>query len=501
LQNFYDAFRDYGFRQEAFFPCYGLAEATLFVSGGPDGRLPNVLEIDSEALERNRVSISLWKDGQASEIVGCGRAWGDTRVEIVNPETGIPCLPGEIGEIWLSGGSVAKGYWQRPMETTESFHAYIADTDEGPFLRTGDLGFLQEGELFITGRLKDLIIIRGRNIYPHDVESTVEQVVGFVKPNTCAAFSIETDGQEALALVIEADRKLVRVVQRWNNDRDSLDANMIFYTGGAQIREVERLVSRIRQAVTQEYEVPLHRIAFVMPGTFPRTTSGKVQRSACRSKMLKGELEVVFSSDSTQGLAPQYGSDKPGIKSVADLKALIRDRVLRVLADELKMKVDHVDFDTPLTSLGLDSLGMVTLALDLEEKTGKAVTGDILYENQTISELAAYLSSPASLPWKQNTAGKRLLECAPATRLNGTATAIVEKTERYRQATRRFDKWQQEGKYFFHTPFSMQSDAWVVSEGKQMLMLGSYSYLGLMRHPSIIEASCHATEEYGGRSP
>jgi acyl-CoA synthetase (AMP-forming)/AMP-acid ligase II len=369
LQNFHDAFRDYGFRLETFFPCYGLAEATLFVSGGPEGRLPNVLEVDSDALERNRVSISPWKDGQASEIVGCGRAWGDTRVEIVDPETGVPCLPGEIGEIWLSGGSVAKGYWQRPIETSESFHAYIADTDEGPFLRTGDLGFVREGELFITGRLKDLIIIRGRNIYPHDVESTVERIVDFVKPNTCAAFSIETDGQEALALVIEADRKLVRVVQRWNKDRESLDANMIFYTGGAQIREVERLVSRIRQAVTEEYEVPLHSITFVMPGTFPRTTSGKVQRSVCRSKLLNAELEVVFSSDSTLGIAPQYGSDKTGIKSVADLRALIRDRVLRVLADELKIKVDYVDFDAPLTSLGLDSLGMVTLALDLEEKT------------------------------------------------------------------------------------------------------------------------------------
>ena len=514
LQNFHDAFADYGFRKESFFPCYGLAEATLFVSGGPEGRMPSVIDIDSAALEQNRVSVSRANDEQASGIVGCGRIWGDTCVEIVNPETRALCLPGEIGEIWVSGGSVARGYWKRSAETLETFHAYIADTVEGPFLRTGDLGFLREGELFITGRLKDLIIIRGRNIYPQDVESSVERIVNFVKPNTCAAFSVEADGQETLALVIEADRALVRAVQRWNKDRESLDANMIFYSGGSHLREIERLVSRIRQAVTEEFEVPLHKITFVMPGSFPRTTSGKVQRSVCRSKMLTGELEEVYSSDSSENEQRSAVTSNNGDKaattqrrspdadgeSAAGLKRLIRDRVLTVLSAELKLKIDHVDFDTPLTSLGLDSLGMVTLALDLEEKTGKAITGDILYENQTINELAAYLSSPAALPRGEKRSCKSLLEPVAAPRATITATAVVDKvdkTERYRQATRRFDKWQQEGKYFFHTPFSEQSDAWVVSGDRQMLMLGSYSYLGLMRHPDIIEASCRATEEFG----
>jgi 8-amino-7-oxononanoate synthase len=527
LKNFYEAFAPYGFRQEAFFPCYGLAEATLFVSGGPASRLPNVMEIDQIALEQNMVKSRSAETVQSNEIVGCGRAWLDTRIEIVNPETATVCGPEEIGEIWVTGRSVARGYWQRAAETKESFQAYTADTAEGPFLRTGDLGFMRDGELFITGRLKDMIIIRGRNIYPQDIERIVEKTVDFVRPNTCAAFSIEVDGDEALAVVIEADRANQCAVGRRNKERESLGANGNSGNESWPSVEAECLVSRIRQAVAEEYEIQLREVIFVMPGSFPRTTSGKVQRSTCRSRMLKGELEEVYSTGSGEQYQLPCIAHSPFAKKIspqaddkeAVLKALIQERVLIVLRKEFKLKIDRIDSDTPLTSLGVDSLGMVTIAVDLEEKTGKEISGDTLYENQTINELAAYLSTAAPARKDRKTACKSIPKESPPARAHNKSSAaaaavqrmaspepeemkqpainVIDETDRYRQATRRFDKWQKEGRYFFHTPFSEQSDAWVVSGDKQMLMLGSYSYLGLLRHTEVVEASCRATEEFG----
>ena len=495
LENFYKAFHRYGFRREAFFPCYGLAEATLFVSGGPAMRSPEVIEIDSDALGQNRVKLALRSTAHSTEAVGCGRAWLDTRVKIVNPETGRVCAGDEIGEIWVSGDSVARGYWGRLEETKETFQAYTADTSEGPFLRTGDLGFVRDGELFITGRLKDLIIIRGRNIYPQDVEKCVEKVVDFVRPNTCAAFSVEADAEEALALVIEADRKLVRTVDRWNKQHESIKDE------SKSPIEVESLISRIRQAIAEEFEIKLHQVAFVMPGSFPRTTSGKVQRSTCRLRMLKGSLDVVYFSNGTRKHASQSVKEISRVEAGSDeLKMFIRDRVLTVLRKELKLKIDHIDFDTPLTTLGVDSLGMVTIALDLEEKTGKQISGDTLYENQTINELSVYLSTAGPARKDRKPECRSVIEANRPAEVTATCQVIlpaVDGTERYRQATRRFDNWQKEGKYFFHTPFSEQSDSWVVCGGRQMLMLGSYSYLGLLRHPEVIAAACRATEGFG----
>ena len=498
LDYFYLAFRRQGFRREAFFPCYGLAESTLFVSGGPAARLPEVLELEGDALAHNRVELARSSTAQSHKVVGCGRAWLDTTVKIVNPETGRACAGDEIGEIWVSGRSVARGYWGRPAETEETFQAYTADTREGPFLRTGDLGFIRDGELFITGRLKDLIIIRGRNIYPQDVERCVENVVDFVRPNACAAFSIEAGGEEALAIVVEADRRMVRTVERWNKQQDS------FQEGNSSL-EVESLFSRMRQAVAEEFEIQLHQVAFVMPGSFPRTTSGKVQRSTCRLRMLQGTLDVVHFSNGTRKHASQSIEAISRVEADADgLKMFIRDRVLTVLRKELKLKIDQIDFDTPLTSLGVDSLGMVTIALDLEEKTGKQISGDTLYENQTINELSVYLSkaAPARKDRKDACEGApEQVETAqpviPVAEIPVAEIPVADETERYRQATRRFDNWQKEGKYFFHTPFSEQSDSWIVSGGRQMLMLGSYSYLGLLKHPEVTAAACRATEGFG----
>ncbi|MEM8780878.1 MAG: fatty acyl-AMP ligase, partial [Cyanobacteria bacterium P01_G01_bin.49] len=176
LNAFAQKFAPCGFRPDAFYPCYGMAEATLFITGGLQSQVPKQKTIDEKALADNRIVEVSSQQAQSQTLVSCGKAWLEQTLKIVDPNTLTECQPNQVGEIWLSGGSVAQGYWQQPQKTQETFEAYLANTQEGPFLRTGDLGFVAEdGELFVTGRLKDVMIIRGRNHYPQDIELTVEQ--------------------------------------------------------------------------------------------------------------------------------------------------------------------------------------------------------------------------------------------------------------------------------------------------------------------------------------
>jgi acyl-CoA synthetase (AMP-forming)/AMP-acid ligase II len=205
LNKFVAAFEPSGFRREAFFPCYGLAEATLIVSGVPKSMRPTIKAFQSKALQNDQVIQARDDQKDSQPFVGCGGVLGFQQVAIVDTESFTRCPRGQVGEIWVSGPSVAHGYWNRAEETEQIFHAFISDTGEGPFLRTGDLGFLQDGELFITGRLKDLIIIRGCNHYPQDVELSVERCHPALRPGCGAAFAIDIRGEERLVIVQEID--------------------------------------------------------------------------------------------------------------------------------------------------------------------------------------------------------------------------------------------------------------------------------------------------------
>ena len=175
LERFHEKFAANGFRKQAFYPCYGMAEATLIVAGGLKTAMPVIKTIQADTLESNQVvEASVENNENTRSLVGCGQTLSEQQIVITNPKTLTRCLPNEIGEIWVSGPSVSQGYWNRTEETRQTFHAYQSDTGKGPFLRTGDLGFLHNGELFVTGRAKDLIIIHGRNLYPQDIELTAE---------------------------------------------------------------------------------------------------------------------------------------------------------------------------------------------------------------------------------------------------------------------------------------------------------------------------------------
>ncbi len=268
IERFVAAFEPYGFRSNAFSPAYGLAEATLLVSASQNPDVPVFCTVSAATLEKNRiVEVSKSEQGVRT-VVGCGRLVGDLRVAIVHPETLTQCLPDEVGEIWVSDPSVAQGYWNRPEETERTFQAYLADTGEGPFLCTGDLGFLKDGELFVTGRRKDLIIIRGTNHYPQDIEWTVEQSYPALRPGYGAAFSVDLDGEERLVVVQEVERHY-----------PNLDVNEV--------------VGAIRQAVAEHHELEVYAVSLLKTGSILKTSSGKIQRHSCRAGFLDGSLDVV----------------------------------------------------------------------------------------------------------------------------------------------------------------------------------------------------------------
>lgn len=270
MTRFIEAFAPQGFPPQAFCPAYGLAEATLVVSSKPPLTLPRSLSLQAEALENRQVKpIQPQANGRVQTLVSCGPPVANMRVIIANTETKTACTSGEVGEIWVCDPSVAQGYWQHPQATQETFHAYLADTGAGPFLRTGDLGFLHEGELYITGRLKDMIIIHGQNYYPQDVEMTVEKCHPALKQNLSAAFSVEAGGEEQLVVAIEVERRAQR------------EAN------------TDEIIEKIREMIWHYYGLKVYAIALLRSGTIPRTSSGKIQRHACRQAFLAGDLETL----------------------------------------------------------------------------------------------------------------------------------------------------------------------------------------------------------------
>lgn len=268
LRQFFEYFEPSGFRWDSFAPAYGLAEATLLVTTSPRPSEPVVCVLDPAALERNRIVEASDEQDVVRIIAGCGRQVCETQIAIVNPDTLTRCASDEVGEIWVADPGVAKGYWQRAEESDRTFRAYTEDSKEGPFLRTGDLGFIQDGELFVTGRIKDLIIIRGTNHYPQDIEWTVQQLHPALRPDYGATFSIEIDGEERLVVVQEVER------QQQNIDFD-------------------QVIGEIRQAIAEQHELQVYAVVLAKPGNILKTSSGKIQRRACRTSFLAGTLDVL----------------------------------------------------------------------------------------------------------------------------------------------------------------------------------------------------------------
>jgi amino acid adenylation domain-containing protein len=369
LTRFAAAFASCGFRPQAFYPCYGLAEATLLVSGHPGMRLPVVKNLEAKALECHRVEAA----GSAAEnvrtLVGCGHALLQQRIVIADPETLRQCSAEEVGEIWVAGPSVAQGYWNRPAETQQSFQAHLADTGEGPFLRTGDLGFLQDGELFVTGRLKDLVIIRGLNRYPQDIELSVQNSHGALRPDAGAAFAIDADGEERLIIVQEVERR--------------------------RLDDVEKIVNAIREAVADEHDVQVHAIVLIRPGSIAKTSSGKIQRHACRAAFLESSLEVVAEWHSAASAESEHVALNANALSTGDageITAWLRAK----LAARLGVKPESIDPDQPIARYGLDSLAAIEIAHSLEAAFGIHLPLASLLDSRSLAQAASSLDASKS---------------------------------------------------------------------------------------------------------
>jgi len=269
MRDFYDAFKGSGFAWENFAPAYGLAEATLLASSTPVGKEPIILKLEANELEQGKVVLASPESSYVREAVSCGPLVCETTVAIVDPDSLARCDDNEVGEIWVNDPGVAHGYWQRPDATREAFETQIADEGATRYLRTGDLGFLKDGELYITGRIKDLIIIRGTNHYPQDIEWTVQQTSPVMRPDYGACFSIIEEGEERLVVVQEVER----------SHQQNLDA--------------DELITEIRQAISEAHELQVYAVALVKSGNVLKTSSGKIQRRKCKASFLAGELEVL----------------------------------------------------------------------------------------------------------------------------------------------------------------------------------------------------------------
>lgn len=266
IEAFARRFEPWGFRREAFYPCYGMAEATLFIAGGTPGQVREPLCVDAEALSRHEVRDAAGPTGAL--LVGCGRTSEGHELRIVDPDSGVVLPDGRVGELWCRGPSVAAGYWGLPERSAATFGATGAD-GTGPWMRTGDLGFLRDGELYLTGRLKDLIIVRGRNHYPGDIEATVQASDDCYRPNGAAAFTVPDGPEHQLIVVAEVDRQRMH---------------------GFGPRQRDELLMKARRSVSDLHGLRLHELVFIRPATLPKTSSGKVRRTHCRDLFLAGSL-------------------------------------------------------------------------------------------------------------------------------------------------------------------------------------------------------------------
>ena len=510
LERFYEAFEPSGFKWEAFYPGYGLAEATLFVSGGSVKAPPVIFQGQAKGYKRSPGS----NNNGAMTLVGCGKTLEGQKIVIADPETLAECVPGHVGEIWVTGPGVAQGYWNNPEETQAIFEAHLSGNGEGPYLRTGDLGFLKDEELFITGRLKDLVIIRGHNHYPQDIEATVEESHPALSPNGGAAFSIEVDDAERLVIVHEVKRRY-----RKSN--------------------LSEAISAIRQAVTSNHEIDVQAIVLIKPQSLPRTSSGKVMRYACRDAFIQetfitlavwSAFSAPISSNlmdnkaedgkkKTQAVTPK--SSNKGPDSVA-----IESWIIAQISQRANIPLNTIDPSHPLDRYGIDSLEVVNMTLEFEDWTGVAFPIKELWDYPSITALADRVSLETKfiedLPTSTETSPESddLANVAAdyevvddiIIRMKTTkdGKSLKERpTQKKKQPLFSFEKQRlgmlneryydaiAKDKYFYHQVITSQNGAWVEINGKKMLMLASYGYLDLLRHPKVDQAAQAALEEFG----
>lgn len=392
LHDFGNRFASCGFSDSAFYPCYGLAEATLLAAGGDGPRAPEPLKIDRRSLGEGRAVVDENGRGDSVQrLISCGRPVLGTEIRIVDPQQRTEAGERTVGEIWLRGDSIAAGYWNRPDENRERFDAQLA-SGEGGFFRTGDLGFFYQNELYVTGRWKDVVILRGRNHFPQDIEATVREAVGD-QGGTCAAFAVEGPRGEALAIVAEVARH-------------------------AEESALPDLVRTIRRMVIDEHEVDPRHVWLVRPAAVPVTSSGKVQRSRCREWFTGDQLRVKYRYDrisaSEQMPIPVPPlPPAPGPEDGEQIASIIDSWLVQWLVSRGGVAPEDVQSEKPFTAYGLDSMTAVELSGELEDWVGVELTPVVAWNYPTIAQLSRFIAEQIVDHQRASPVGQHHLESLP----------------------------------------------------------------------------------------
>lgn len=472
LQQFTDKFGPAGFSLEDFNPCYGLAEATLFVSSNRKNAPIIVKTVKASSLEQNKIEDAAG-DEDKRELVSCGVSWENQTIQIVDPEALTPCQDGEVGEIWVSGASVAKGYWGRKEVTERTFNAHLANRNGRASLRTGDLGFLSDGQLFVTGRLKDLIIIRGRNHYPQDIEFTVETSHEALEQGACAAFSFDVDGGERLGVAIEVRRVHMRNLN------------------------TEEVVKAIRKAVSEKHELQVHSVLLLKPKSIPKTSSGKIQRHACKVGYLTDTLKVIGSDslefvDNDEGDATEAFLDRGALSALppAERQTLVSFFLQQLVAKALKMSVSDVDPKQSLSTLGMDSLDTIELKLEIERNLKVTVPMDEALNDMSVAELAEKLSyqfstNPAEMPEPEQ-----------------KEVVIKDLFEKCDEDGGYFGKYRlMKDNYFTQPKLEGTPGPRMKFQGRDVIVWSINNYLGLIGEEKIHKTAMESVEKHGLWTP
>ncbi|WP_371524667.1 SDR family NAD(P)-dependent oxidoreductase [Streptomyces sp. NBC_01283] len=374
MDRFSRTFAECGYRPTTHAPSYGLAEATLVVSTGDPAAEPVHRDLRTEALLAG-VAETAGPGEAARNLPSCGISFQDQQVAVVDPQTHAALPAGRVGELWVAGPSVARGYWRRPQATEETFRAHL-DTGEGPFLRTGDLGFADGDQIYVTGRIKDVVIVAGRNHYPQDIERTVESVDPGLREGCGVAGAREIDGEERLIVVQE-------------------------YRGSRSPEDRARVIDAIRTEVAHEHGLQPFIVALTRTGTVPKTSSGKLQRAACLDALLAGTAEPLALWRADEAKAGRVPEEAPGAsKDVTERPAPnareIEQWLRQSLAAATGRQVATIDPDVPFAGYGLRSVELVSIVGELEQHLGVPLQPGIVWEHPTAAKLAAHLAGSAA---------------------------------------------------------------------------------------------------------
>lgn len=475
LDDFVERFSKCKFGTGAFYPCYGMAESTLFITGGPRTEAPIQRSFHGKELDaRQVVPVERSADG-ARRLVSCGRGMLDQELRIVDPNSRQLVPADRVGEIWVSSPSVGKGYLGKPKATAETFQAVLSDEPSKSFLRTGDLGFVHEGELYVTGRLKDMIIVRGVNFYPQDIEISVERADECLRLGASAAFAAEDAGQERLIVVCEVERISK---EDWSD-----------------------VIATVRQSVAREHEIAPDAVVLVRTGSIPKTSSGKIQRHACRQGFLDNKLMTIqadytYKCDRATKRSPRRHRKKPDTHArVIRIDEAQRsetsghggdDKIIDVVYAKIREvgrdRIEHLQPQTNVIHLGLDSLERVEIANRIAAHFKIQLSESVLSEIETCEQVANAV---------RNALG-------PVATHAARPEYSVEDFAEYRQlqvSKRILDQTNLPNPYF-RVHESVARDLTQI-DGQRLVHFCSYNYLGMSGDPIVTRAVAEATERFG----